>query len=105
MVRATTAPLSTPSVKTYIQASMTTLAPRPPLQQLDNIHMMSERGNGRRTSARLADKDDASTTNGCNIDQVKKSHDSIEGKQTKVNAGGVGTKPGAKRKPSKYDPS
>lgn len=43
---------------------MTAYATRSPLQILTNPHMMSERRTSRRTSARLADKEDASVANG-----------------------------------------
>ena len=102
MTRATEVSPSSPSVKTTSKASMTTFAPRPPLQQLDHPHIMSERGNGRRTSARLADKEDAPLANGYNLDPVKKSQIVPGGKQNKGNTSGAGAKTGAKRKPGEY---
>ncbi len=63
--------------------------------------MMSERGSGRRTSARLAGKDDTCENNNYNIDPLKKSQVIIGGKQNKANSYGAVTKTGAKRKPSK----
>lgn len=65
--------------------------------------MMSEQGNGRRTSARLAGKDDTLGHNGYSIDAVKNSQTVIGGKQNKANTNGAVSKTGVKRKPSKYD--
>ena len=45
-------------------ASMTTVATRSPLSILHNPYTMSETRNGRRTSARIADKDEAPSING-----------------------------------------
>ena len=54
---------------------MTTFATRSPLQLLSNAHIMSDSRRGtRRTSARLADKEDTPATNGVG-----------EEKQAKVN--------------------
>ena len=102
MTRAAEALPSLPSTTTISQASMTTFATRPPLQQLDNPHIMSQRGNGRRTSARLADKDNAPTTDGYVVESMKKSQPATGGKQSKANPNGVGPKIGGKRKPGEY---
>ncbi|KAK4696675.1 kinetochore protein Mis13/DSN1, partial [Lecanoromycetidae sp. Uapishka_2] len=68
---------------------MTAYATRAPLQLIQNPHMMSEvsRGHGRRTSARLADKEDAPLTNGISHENepVKKSAGGKQGKNA-VNA-------------------
>ncbi len=79
---------------------MTAYATRAPLQLIENPHMMSEvsRGHGRRTSARLADKEDAPLTNGISHENepVKKQ---VGGKQGKSVVNGAGSKAGGKRKP------
>lgn len=79
---------------------MTAYATRAPLQLIQNPHMMSEvsRGHGRRTSARLADKEDAPLTNGISHENepIKKS---ATGKLGKSVANGTGSKAGGKRKP------
>lgn len=79
---------------------MTTFATRPPLQQLDNPHMMSERGNGRRTSARLADKEDVPVTNRYTVDPMKRGQNALGSKPIKTNANFARAKTGNKRKPS-----
>ena len=78
---------------------MTTFATRPPLQQLDNPHVMSQRGNGRRTSARLAEKEDAPTTDVYTVDPVERSQLTTEGEHSKGSAESTGAKTGRKRKP------
>ena len=66
--------------KPPLKASMTTYATRSPLQLLINTHMMSDsRRTTRRSSARLADKDDVPTVNG-------NSHTTGKGKGGQANA-------------------
>lgn len=64
--------------------------------------MMSEsRGNGRRTSARLGDKEDLPVTNGIGHDyepEKKNRGKAAGGKQEKVAVNGASTKASAKRK-------
>ena len=83
---------------------MTAYATRPPLQLINNPHMMSEaRGHGRRTSKRLEEKEDAPLINGFGHESelVKGSQkENINSGKTKIN--GVGAKSGAKRKPSEW---
>ncbi|KAL2038124.1 hypothetical protein N7G274_009071 [Stereocaulon virgatum] len=84
---------------------MTAYVTRAPLQLINNPHIMSEasRGHGRRTSARLADKEDAPYINGIGNDsEPVKPRQNIEGKQGKGRVNGASAKPAAKRKPA-YD--
>ena len=81
---------------------MTAYVTRAPLQLINNPHIMSEasRGHGRRTSARLADKEDAPYINGIGNDsEPVKPRQNVEGKQGKGKVNGASTKPTAKRKP------
>ena len=81
---------------------MTAYATRAPLQLINNPHIMSEasRGHGRRTSARLADKEDAPYVNGIGQDsEFVKPRQNVDGKQGKNKVNGATTKPSAKRKP------
>lgn len=82
---------------------MTVYATRVPLQLIENPHMMSElQGHGRRTSARLADKEDEPIMNGngYNYEPAKKSQNSgASGKQGKASIHGASAKTGGKRKP------
>ena len=87
---------------------MTAYATRAPLSLINNPHMMSEaRGGGRRSSARLADKEDAPLTNGVGHDYepVKGlQNNGMVGKQGKAKINGASTKPAAKRKPGEQPP-
>ena len=80
---------------------MTAYATRAPLQLIQNPHMMSEasRGHGRRTSARLADKEDSPLVNGISHENelLKKTGG---GSQGLITANETGSKAGGKRKPS-----
>lgn len=78
---------------------MTTFATRPPLQQLDNPHIMSQRGNGRRMSARLAEKDNTPITDKYAVEPAKNHHSATGGKQNKSASPDVSEKIGNKRKP------
>ena len=81
---------------------MTAYVTRAPLQLINNPHIMSEasRGHGRRTSARLADKEDAPYINGIGNDsEPVKPRQNVEGKQGKGKVNGASAKPAAKRKP------
>ena len=81
---------------------MTAYATRAPLQLINNPHIMSEtsRGHGRRTSTRLANKEDAPYTNGIGNDsEPVKPRQDAEGKQGKSKVNGASAKPAAKRKP------
>jgi hypothetical protein len=103
MTRATEEPPILQSSSTISTASMTTFATRPPLQQLDNPHIMSQRGNGRRMSARLAEKDNTPITDTYDIEPVKKHQVATGGNQSKSGSAGVGEKIGNKRKPGEYN--
>ena len=87
--------LRSQSGKQSVAASMTAYTTRAPLQLIDNPHIMSQ--NGRRTSARLADKEDAPIANGIGhgYEPVKQGQKSASSRRTKAN----GAKAGAKRKP------
>lgn len=79
---------------------MTAYVTRAPLQLIQNPHMMSEvsRGHGRRTSARLADKEDAPLTNGVSHEN-EPAKKGASGKQAKSVTNTTGSKAGGKRKP------
>ena len=80
---------------------MTAYVTRAPLQLIKNPHMMSEaRGQGRRTSKRLEEKEDASLVNGISHenDYVKGSQKDLE-RTGKAKAKGTGARPATKRKP------
>ncbi|MCJ1419288.1 hypothetical protein MMC32_005642 [Xylographa parallela] len=88
---------------------MTTYITRSPLQLLTNPHMMSDsRRSTRRTSARLADKEDTTLTNGLQhvVEKAKAGRPSgTSAKQAKPDVNGKGIGPSAvrgKRKPD-YD--
>ncbi len=81
---------------------MTAYATRAPLHLINNPHIMSEasRGQSRRTSARLAEKEDVPYVNGMGHDsEPMKGRQIVEGKQAKGKLNGASTKPTAKRKP------
>ena len=81
---------------------MTAYATRAPLQLIRNPHIMSEasRGQSRRTSARLAEKEDKPYVNGIGHDsEPVKGRQIVEGKQGKGKVNGASAKPTAKRKP------
>ncbi|MCJ1286427.1 hypothetical protein MMC26_005772 [Xylographa opegraphella] len=88
---------------------MTTYITRSPLQLLTNTHMMSDsRRSTRRTSARLADKEDTTVTNGLQhvVEKAKAGRPSgTSAKQAKLEVNGKETGPSSvrgKRKPD-YD--
>lgn len=64
--------------------------------------MMSERGNGRRTSARLAGKDEMMENNNYSLDPVKRDQTTAGGTQSRTNMNSAAAKTGAKRKPCQY---
>lgn len=70
---------------------MTTFATRPPLQLLLNTHVMSDsQRTTRRTSARLADKEDHPTSNEGGSVQEKRGGNTVNGgssTQVKINGG------------------
>ena len=81
---------------------MTAYATRAPLHLINNPHIMTEasRGQSRRTSARLAEKEDVPYINGIGHDsETMKGRQIVEGKQAKSKLNGASTKPTAKRKP------
>ncbi len=84
---------------------MTAYVTRAPLQLIDNPHIMSEgQGNARRTSTRLAGKEDIPFANGIghNDQPIKKSQGSGgTGRQGKNGTTGTSSKAGRKRKPGK----
>ena len=89
-------------------APMTAYATRPPLHLIDNPRIMNEasRGQSRRTSARLAEKEDVPYVNGIGHDpEPTKGRQIIEGKQAKGRLNGASTKPTAKRKPGEIFPA
>ena len=81
---------------------MTAYATRAPLHLINNPRIMSEasRGQSRRTSARLAEKEDVPYVNGIGLDsEPMKGRQTVEAKQAKGKLNGASTKPTAKRKP------
>lgn len=81
---------------------MTAYATRAPLHLINNPRIMSEasRGQSRRTSARLAEKEDVPYVNGTGHDsEPMKGRQAVETKQAKGKLNGASTKPTAKRKP------
>ena len=84
-------------------AQMTTFATRPPLQQLDNPHIMSQRGNGRRMSARLAEKDNTPVTDNYAVEPEKKIQSATGGKQNKSSSASSSEKTGNKRKIGEFN--
>lgn len=80
---------------------MTAYATRAPLQLINNPHIMSEaRGTSRRTSARLADKEDAPFVNGVvHESETVKGSQNVTRKQGKSGVNGASAKPAVKRKP------
>lgn len=102
MARATQTLPSTPAEISISTTPMTTFAQRPPLQQLDNPHMMSERGNGRRTSARLAGNDKTIENYDLSLEPVKGNQNVAASKQSKGNPHSTIAKTGAKRKAGQY---
>ena len=64
--------------------------------------MMSERGNGRRTSARLAGKDEMIENNNYSLNPVKRHQANVGGTQSRTNMSSAAAKTGAKRKPCQY---
>ena len=83
---------------------MTTYATRAPLQLISNPHIMSEasRGQGRRTSARLAEKEDSPFINGIGLDSGPvKGRQNLDGRQGKAKLNGT-TRGSVKRKPGKH---
>ena len=81
---------------------MTAYATRAPLHLINNPRIMSEasRGQSRRTSARLAEKEDVPYVNGIGHDsEPMKGRQNAEAKQAKGKVNGASTKPTAKRKP------
>ena len=99
MTRATEATPISQSTSTISAVPMTTFAIRPPLQQLDNPHVMSQRGNGRRTSARLAEKDNTPNGDDYTANLAKTNQVTIGAKQSKV----ISEKTGNKRKPGEFN--
>ena len=85
---------------------MTAYATRSPLQLLSNTHIMSEsRRSTRRTSARLADKEDIPITNGIGHTTDNRKGGQTNGasvKQGKTNVNGPGTAVGGARSKRKY---
>lgn len=87
---------------------MTAYATRAPLHLIDNPRIMSEtsRGKSRRTSARLAEKEDVPYVNGIGHDsEPMKGRQIVEGKQAKGRLNGASSKPTAKRKPGETSPA
>ena len=86
---------------------MTAYVTRAPLHLIDNPRIMSEtsRGQSRRTSARLAEKEDVPYVSGIGHDSESiKGRQIVEGKQVKGRLNGASTKPTAKRKPGENFP-
>ena len=85
-------------------ASMTTFATRAPLQQILNPHMMSEpRENGRRSSKRLEQKEDAMLVNGIGHENEPPKNSKSDGvKQMKGRGTGAAAKSAVKRKPGEH---
>lgn len=90
---------------TIPKASMTTYATRSPLQLLSNTHVMAEtRRTTRRTSARLADKDDMPLTNGVTHTTEKTKTNGIGLRSGKAGVNGA-TGGRGKRKHGRYPKS
>lgn len=99
----------TNETKRKTEVSMTTYMTRSPLQLLSNTHMMNDSPQGtRRTSARLADKEDTVQVNGTiqPVEKIKGARSNgATTKQGKAEISGNGTGPAGtrgKRKPGVY---